>query len=392
MIEGVRLWLKSRRHALLLAGTLLGGVVLGIVFWGGFNTAMEQTNTLGFCISCHEMRDTVYVEYQQSVHFKNASGVRAICSDCHVPHDWVHKVVRKVQATNELYHKIIGTIDTPEKFEAHRLELARHVWATMEATDLRECRNCHSFEAMDFHKQREKAAEQMPKAMEAGETCISCHKGIAHKLPDMTQGYKATLAEMLEVSTAEAARSDTLYTLSTMPLFLDHAAVSPDATGDGKLLAASEVHVVERDGSWLKVEIPGWQQDGAERAIYALRGQRILTAALAPAAIEKVERLGTETDPDTDIVWHQAKLTAWIPDRAVSADKEKVWGYAAEMYNASCSNCHAARATTNYLANQWAGNLNAMKRFISLDDEQSRFLLKYLQFHAKDTIGAASGS
>jgi cytochrome c-type protein NapC len=39
---------------------LLIGVVAGIIFWGGFNTAMEATNTETFCISCHEMEVNVY--------------------------------------------------------------------------------------------------------------------------------------------------------------------------------------------------------------------------------------------------------------------------------------------------------------------------------------------
>ena len=94
-------------------------------------------------------------------------------------------MIRKVQATNELYHKIVGTIDTPEKFEANRLIMAERVWETMRTTDSRECRNCHSFESMDFHKQKQRAAEKMQKVVDkqTGETCIDCHKGIAHKLP-----------------------------------------------------------------------------------------------------------------------------------------------------------------------------------------------------------------
>ena len=63
--------------------TLLAvGVIGGIVFWGGFNTAIEETNSLQFCTSCHEMRDTVFQEYKESSHYKNKYGVRAICSDC----------------------------------------------------------------------------------------------------------------------------------------------------------------------------------------------------------------------------------------------------------------------------------------------------------------------
>ena len=166
------------------AGTLLvvGGLA-GILFWGGLNTAMEATNTMGFCVSCHEMRDTVYQEYQKSPHFRNASGVQATCPDCHVPKAWGPKVMRKIQASNELYHHLLGTIATPEKFESKRAELAEHVWASMKANDSRECRNCHSWEAMDFHKQTPRAKEKMEEGKAQGKTCIECHQGIAHRPP-----------------------------------------------------------------------------------------------------------------------------------------------------------------------------------------------------------------
>jgi cytochrome c-type protein NapC len=162
---------------------LVVGFFSGIVFWGGFNTAMEATNTLEFCISCHEMRDTVYQEYKKTIHYQNRTGVRAICSDCHVPKDWVHKVARKIQATKELYGKAMGTIDTPEKFEAKRLELAENEWRRMKASDSRECRNCHGFEGMNSELQKPRARKQHELAQRDGETCIDCHKGIAHQKP-----------------------------------------------------------------------------------------------------------------------------------------------------------------------------------------------------------------
>jgi len=161
---------------------VVGGVA-GIIFWGGFNTFMEYTNTLEFCVSCHEMEQTVYKEYKKSVHYQNASGVRATCSDCHVPKEWVPKVIRKVKATRELYHKVLDTIDTPEKFEAKRLELAQNVWAEMEGNDSHECRNCHNYGAMHWEKQGRRARQKMKEAADKGKTCIECHKGIAHKLP-----------------------------------------------------------------------------------------------------------------------------------------------------------------------------------------------------------------
>ena len=173
-----------RPSSLSLASVVAIGMVSGLIFWGGFNTGMEATNSLDFCTTCHEMRDTVFQEYKETIHYKNRSGVRAACPDCHVPKDWTHKFVRKVQASQELYSKFIsGRVDTPEKFEASRMGLAEHVWKTMKESDSRECRNCHSWDAMDPAKQHPRARTKMAQAQKDGKTCIDCHKGIAHLLP-----------------------------------------------------------------------------------------------------------------------------------------------------------------------------------------------------------------
>jgi len=166
------------------------GMILGTLFWSSLNWSMDQSNTMEFCISCHEMHDNVYQEYTKTIHFKNASGVRATCADCHVPKEWLPKLLRKIKATNELYHHFAGTIDTPEKFEANRLTMAERVWASMIESDSQECRNCHSHESMDFHKQRRRSAEKMQAAFKEGEqTCIECHKGIAHSKPMSEDDY-----------------------------------------------------------------------------------------------------------------------------------------------------------------------------------------------------------
>ena len=166
---------------------VITGFVSGVIFWGGFNTAMELTNTEAFCISCHEMEDNVYMELQNTIHYSNRSGVRAICSDCHVPHAWSDKIARKMQASKEVWGKIFGTINTREKFEAKRRELAEHEWSRLKANNSLECRNCHEFDSMDFTRQSKRAAFQHSGALASGEkTCIDCHKGIAHKLPDMS--------------------------------------------------------------------------------------------------------------------------------------------------------------------------------------------------------------
>ncbi len=180
-----RLWTVLRRPSakVSILALLFIGFVSGIIFWGGFNTGMEATNTKAFCITCHEMRDNVYQEYTGSIHDSNRTGVRAICSDCHVPKDWMHKIARKIQATNELFHWAMGTVDTKAKFEAHRMALATDVWRTMKESDSRECRNCHSFAAMKPSKQSPRAQKNHLEAQAQGKTCIDCHKGIAHLLP-----------------------------------------------------------------------------------------------------------------------------------------------------------------------------------------------------------------
>lgn len=179
------LWARLRRPSAKysLIGLLATGFVVGILFWGGFNTGMEATNTEQFCISCHEMNDNVYQEYKETIHYTNRTGVRATCPDCHVPKDWTHKMIRKVQASREVWGKLTGTIDTREKFEAKRLQLARSEWARMKASDSRECRNCHSFDSMNTESQKQRARKQHEMALEDKMTCIDCHKGIAHYKP-----------------------------------------------------------------------------------------------------------------------------------------------------------------------------------------------------------------
>lgn len=179
-----RLWQPPRRKFLL--GIPLGGFVfifVGIILWGAFNTVLEATNHEEFCIGCHEMRDNPYPEYKETIHYTNRTGVRATCPDCHVPHNWFYKVARKAEASLELWDKLVGTIDTREKFEAHRWELAQGVWKVMKETDSRECRNCHSWSYMDVKKQSEDAQKEHGDPDNAKKSCIDCHKGIAHHMP-----------------------------------------------------------------------------------------------------------------------------------------------------------------------------------------------------------------
>lgn len=165
-------------------GVLVFGLVVSGVLLAAGAAGLAWTNTEKFCISCHEMRDNVYAEFKDTIHDRNRSGVRAVCSDCHVPREPLAMLKRKVGATFEIWGKLTGVIDTKEKFEKHRYELATRVWTRMKLTDSLECRNCHKDASMDPEKQSEKARARHLKAKADGKTCIDCHFGVAHKEPE----------------------------------------------------------------------------------------------------------------------------------------------------------------------------------------------------------------
>lgn len=189
-------WLRTPSRGIAAGTLVLIGVAIAGVGWGGFSTVLEHTNTLEFCGSCHEMREYVYAEYVESPHYNNSSGVRAICADCHVPHALGPKLLRKMKATFiEVPSHFMGTIDTREKFEAHRARLAENVWEEMKANDSRQCRGCHVRDAMLLANQKPRARAQHEDALATGETCIDCHKGVAHKLPDLPDEPETDAAE-----------------------------------------------------------------------------------------------------------------------------------------------------------------------------------------------------
>jgi cytochrome c-type protein NapC len=172
-----------RRWKLALGLAVIGAfAAMFLVVGGAYGLAV--TSTEEFCIGCHEMKNNVYAEYKGTIHDTNRSGVRAICTNCHVPHEPIPLIKRKMRATLEVIGHLRGTIDTKEKFESHRSMLAARVWTRMLETDSHECRNCHIAEKMDKSKQTEKAQTRHAKARVEGWTCIECHFGIAHTEPD----------------------------------------------------------------------------------------------------------------------------------------------------------------------------------------------------------------
>ncbi len=156
--------------------------VAGIIFAGIANLGILATNDMEFCGSCHSM-EIPMEEYKQSIHYQNASGVRATCADCHVPEDFFPKMKAKIIAAKDVWHEILGTISTKEDYERYRWDMASRVWEKMKSTDSRECRSCHAFDQMDLSAQSRSGRNRHGRAIDEEKTCIDCHKGIAHEEP-----------------------------------------------------------------------------------------------------------------------------------------------------------------------------------------------------------------
>lgn len=179
-----RIWSRFTRPSKRFgAGVLVAlGLVGGILFAAGFNYAVEYTNSTEFCVACHSLQ-WVAAEWEESKHHSGRTGVRAECADCHVPDAFLPKMWAKFIAYNDVYHEVMGTIRTEEKFMERRPLLAERVWDRMRANDSLQCRSCHMDGLWNPEEQSGQARREHAEARESGQTCIDCHRGVAHAYP-----------------------------------------------------------------------------------------------------------------------------------------------------------------------------------------------------------------
>jgi trimethylamine-N-oxide reductase cytochrome c-type subunit TorC len=363
----------------------LGGFLTGIIFWGGFNTAMEFTNTESFCISCHEMRDNVYEELQKTVHWSNRTGVRATCPDCHVPHEWTNKIARKMQASKEFWSHIFGTIDTREKFLEMRLQLAQNEWARLDANNSLECRNCHDYDSMNWDAMSDKARFYMAHAAETNQGCIDCHKGIAHELPgDLQIANPALMRLEQQAASGSLSKGLSYFTVKPVEVFEDEALQS----AAGTLELATAVDVIDTKGDKVQLEVSAWRKEkGYGRVLYEDFARNIRAAVLTREAAQSeslVQAGDAKTDDLTGLDWREVTVKLWAPAGALVADISPLWDVAADSYNSSCSVCHAQPDPGHFSANAWPSQFSGMVGFTNLNQEDQALVLKYLQLHSSD--------
>lgn len=360
---------------------LVLGAILGIVAKVGFDETLHQTSTEEFCVSCHTMVDN-QTELKQTAHWKNQFGVTADCAACHLPHEAIPKYMRKIQALKEIYAEVTGKFDEPGSFDAARYEMAQREWARMSANGSAECKTCHRYDRMDFDKMSPKARNAMKGAAERDQSCIDCHKGIAHHLPTPPAGEDSGLDPNLVASSLNA--NQMYYTQIQTPIFADESLKDEIGYLEG---LAPVTYLKSGKGADL-VELTMWRKEkGYGRILYNDFAKSITDGVLTKTFMEKdpkFDGLETKQDPLTGIKWQKIKLQVWVKQGRLTADIAPIWANAKEMFDTSCSVCHKQPDIKHFDSNTWVGVFNGMKGFTSLTPPQAKQVLRYLQMHASD--------
>ncbi|WP_075321406.1 pentaheme c-type cytochrome TorC [Histophilus somni] len=358
---------------------LVGGAFVGIVGWIIFNAVLDHTSQEEFCISCHSMQYPLE-ELKQTAHWSNDKGVSASCPDCHLPHNTVDKYIRKIQATKEIFAELSGKISSKTDFEKHRLEMAEREWARMSANGSAECKACHSYDRMDFDKMSEIARNAMIPAAEKDQSCIDCHKGIAHHLPEMS--HSSSKGNGLPSSSLQANKI--YYTENNVALFAD------ETMGQeiGQLETGVPVHFVKTTPNADLVELEMWRKDkGFGRIWYNQFGKNITDAILTKefmSAEPKYDVLESVEDPITGLTWQKVKLSVWIGKNQLIENIDNLWAEAEKIYKTQCSTCHRQPDVKHFDSNTWIGLFNGMVGFTNIDKPTGKRVLRYLQMHSSD--------
>lgn len=361
-----------------------GGFIAGLFFWQAFDKGMEVTNTEQFCVGCHTMSHNLE-ELQETVHWKNRTGVRAYCADCHVPHNFTDKIARKMQASREVLSHVMGDINTKEKFEAKRLHLAEREWKRMSANGSKECRACHDYNSMDFDKMSIMAQMQMKNAADLNTPCIECHKGIAHKLPEIQSVKSPELTKLIADAKNERVEINGIgHNVVAQPLYADSDLKKPVGT----LEVATSVKVIESTNNAEKIELALWRKNkGFARVWYEKFGLNVVSAIFDKEFAQNNDNytiVATKEDPLTGLEWQQVQTTAWIKKGDLTKSSEGLWQVANASFSTSCSVCHRPPEVDHFDTNTWPGIFSGMVGFTNMDNDTQKLVLKYLQFHSSD--------
>lgn len=152
--------------------------------------SLEATTNDEFCVSCHEMADNISGPEADRLYLSGSGELHGRCADCHLPKPFLPRLRRRLRASAEVYHHLLGTLDSPESFEARRLQMAQSVWSRMNHNDSVECRSCHDDPLGVDAGGSEVARGYHERAGRNGIGCIDCHKGLTHRMPPLRSNVR----------------------------------------------------------------------------------------------------------------------------------------------------------------------------------------------------------
>lgn len=364
--------MKNKKVAIVLAI----GIVVGFVFLAGLQEVLTQTNSTEFCTGCHSMQ-LPKTEWEGSKHYTNADGIRAECSDCHIPKKGLAYYKTKVMALKDVYHELAGGLPDESTFEEHRLRMAKKVWSDLKASDSATCRSCHHEDAWDLYTQSESARKMHMSAKEENKTCIDCHKeGLAHFPPDRSGEAKEANKVLLEIAKSTSVTTKTVYPINVIELF-------DDDNRYGRVMPTTQLTVLKSEGGKRQVRIEGFQQEGVESMIYGIKGQRLVLAILNQKGVDKLTTGDYQEDSETGIKWRKVSLRGWIGKEALLDNLKPLWDYGTKLNDSYCAGCHSVIHGDHFTANQWVGIIKGMAERTSISDSELLLLTLYLQNHAK---------
>jgi cytochrome c-type protein NapC len=186
--QAVKAFVRKRARLIAL---LCVPLLIGIGLSAGYATAVQVTSTQNFCAhGCHEMERSVAREYAASKHARNASGAVTTCAQCHNPQgNWLRTLGSEIGASSRLWGHVVGREYLPGRFEARRPALAEKVLQGFKASNARECKACHLYDAMLLGEQSQTARRDHAASAKTDANCLDCHQGVAHQRMDQPAGY-----------------------------------------------------------------------------------------------------------------------------------------------------------------------------------------------------------
>lgn len=347
------------------------GITIGLLVALATKITLDKTSDTEFCISCHSMKNA-YEEYKESVHFNNKHGFSAECADCHIPQDTLGYLVTKIRASKDLYHEFVtGKIDTEEKYNQHKLSMAETVWSQMKANNSSTCRSCHDFERMKAETQKSEAVTAHNSARANNQTCIDCHKGIAHSIPKPKSST---------ISILETELNEIVYTTSTISL---HNTFELEKTR-AKILPLTKLTVIDKKANKVQVEISGWQE-AKKKVLYSEKGLRIAGSTLR--GVKDIRFVGDIfEDPITKKQWKQIQVKGWISETDISKRLDSSWNTLKFDYESKCGQCHLKVEESHFSANDWPAQFKGMAKQAKLSKDETQAMLKYLQYHSSSFV------